>query len=352
MYPYWILFVTWAVGALQANRPARRNAQLIFFVAASALTTVMIGLRLDVGGDWGAYQRMYESIFFLDLRPALAITDPGYGMLNWLAAQFGFGIWFVNLVCAILFVGGFARLCWKQPNPALAVLVAVPYLIIVVAMGYTRQAAALGLICLAIADASERHLIRLVLLIMLATLFHKTAILVLPLALVPVFRRNWLLGAIGAAMFAILFIVFLRDTSDRMITNYAQGDYDSQGAAVRVSMNVIAAIVYILIQKNISMSTFQKSFWMTCSILSFISVAALATLSASSGVDRLSLYLIPIQAIAYSNLPYNIKKSKASDAAILIGLIVYAFLVQYVWLNYAANAGYWNPYAIGFASSA
>lgn len=38
-------------------------------------------------------------------------------------------------------------------NPLLAILVAVPNLIIVVAMGYTRQAAAIGLICFAVADA-------------------------------------------------------------------------------------------------------------------------------------------------------------------------------------------------------
>lgn len=350
MYPYWILFVAWAAGAVQADRRGQRDAQFIFFVAVAILTSLMIGLRLNVGGDWYAYERIYQEIYFLDFRSALATTDPGYAALNWLGARSGLGIVLVNLVCAALFMGGFARLAWKQPNPPLAVLVAVPYLIIVVAMGYTRQAAAIGLICLAVADASERRLIRLVALIVLAAMFHKTAILMLPIVLVPVFRRNWILGIIGIGLFAVLFAFFLQDTSDRMINNYAQGDYDSQGAAVRVSMNVVAAIVFVLIRKNLEMSPFQKNFWMTCSILSLVSVGALLTISASSGVDRLSLYLIPIQAVAYGNLPYKSKRAKrtnSSDTVMLLGLIAYAFLVQYIWMNFANNAGYWVPYSMG-----
>ena len=105
----------------------------------------------------------------------------------------------------------------------------------------------------------------------LAALFHKTAILILPVILVPIFRRNAILGVIGGLTFVVVFAVLLRDSSDRLITNYAQGDYDSQGAAIRVSMNVVAAIVFILIRKKIVMNDFQKSFWLMCALLSFAS---------------------------------------------------------------------------------
>lgn len=182
----------------------------------------------------------------------------------------------------------------------------------------------------------------------LAALFHKTAILILPVILVPIFRRNAILGVIGGLTFVVVFAVLLRDSSDRLITNYAQGDYDSQGAAIRLSMNVVAAIVFILIRKKIVMNDFQKSFWLMCALLSFASVVALFTVSASSGVDRLSLYLLPIQAVAYSNLPYCLRRNRASDVTTLIGLVGYAFLVQFIWLNYAFNAGYWIPYSLSF----
>lgn len=346
MLPYWILFALWSAGAVQAERRRTTDTRLLFFVGAVVLTTLMIGLRFQVGGDWGSYERMYQAIYFLPWSPALAMTDPGYAAINWLAAQADLGIFSVNTICAILFMGGFSRLAWKQPNPALAVLIAVPYLIIVVAMGYTRQAAAIGIICLGIADASERHLIRLTILIAIAALFHKTAILVLPIALVPIFRRNVLFGGFGILLFVVLFALLLRDTSDKLLTNYVQGDYDSQGAAIRVAMNVVAACLFLFFSRRIDIHPFQKSFWITCSLLAILSVAALVLSSASSGVDRISLYLIPLQTITYSRLPYLSLKEKRATPSLIIIVILYSFLVEFVWLNYAQNSNYWIPYSL------
>ncbi|KQN07402.1 hypothetical protein ASE79_18810 [Sphingomonas sp. Leaf28] len=344
MLPYWLLFMLWSAGAVQTERRGMQNARLLFFVGATILTTLIIGLRFEVGGDWGAYQRMYNDIFFLSLPNALTTTDSGYAALNWLAAQIGLDITFVNLVCAMLFMSGLARLAWRQPNPALAILVAVPYFIIVVAMGYTRQAAAIGIICFAIADTSERHLIRLVILIGIAALFHKTAILILPIALVPVFRRNVLLGGIGILLFIILFMLLLRDNSDKLLTNYVQGDYDSQGAAIRAAMNVVPAVIFFILRKRIDLPPFVKSFWATCAVLSIVSVFALATASASSGIDRLSLYIIPLQLVVYSRLPYILSSNGRAMPSILMAVVAYSFLVQFVWLNYAQNVEYWLPY--------
>lgn len=344
MLPYWFLFTVWAAGALQAERRFARDPRIIFFVVAAIFTTLMIGLRFEVGGDWGAYQGIYEKIFFLDLPAAVRTTDPAYAALNWLSAQLGYGVTFVNLVCAILFTGGIARLAWQQPNPALAMLVGVPYLIIVVAMGYTRQAAAIGILCFAIADATERRLVRLIILFGIATLFHKTAILVLPVALVPIFRRRALFGVIGAAIFITLFFTVAKDSSDVLLTNYVKGDYDSQGALVRVLMNILAAILFLILRKQIIIEPFQKSFWTSNAILAILSILALLGASASSGVDRMSLYIIPLQLVLYSRLPYILSKDGKSSPSILILVIIYSFFVQFVWLNYADNAFYWIPY--------
>lgn len=310
------------------------------------LTALMIGLRFEVGGDWKNYNRIYEGISLMPLQEAIVTGDIAYTVINWLAAKSALGIVLVNSICGFLFMGGFARLAWRQPNPALAVLIGVPYLIIVVAMGYTRQAAAIGIICFAIADAAEHRLIRVTILIAIAALFHKTAILVLPIALIPIFRRNALFGAIGFILFVSLFTLILRDTAGQLMTNYVQGDYDSQGAAVRILMNVVAAVTFLLFRKKILMSSFQKSFWTACSILSMLSMIAFLSFSASSGVDRLSLYLIPLQAVIYSRLPYIFSQNYRAVPSVMIGIIGYSFLVQFVWLNYADNVDYWIPYDI------
>lgn len=344
MAAYWILFSVWAAGAIQFSRQNRHAYSLLFFVIAVVLTTLMIGLRYVVGGDWASYIGIYQQILFQPLIPALQQTDPGYAMLNWIASRNDWGIWFVNLGCAVLFMGGVARLAWDQPNPWLAILVAVPYLIIVVAMGYTRQAAAIGIVCWAITGASADRIPRLILLIGFAALFHKTAILFLPILLAPMATRNPMVAIVGAIAFAVLANVFLGDSSDRLVTNYVNSTYDSQGAGIRVAMNVVAAAILLFFRQRMGFDDFAKSFWTICSILSVVSVVALLGLSASSGVDRLSLFLIPLQIVVFSRIPYALSRSMQPSVSILLGVMIYSFTVQFVWLNYAVNSVGWVPY--------
>jgi hypothetical protein len=341
---YWILFVIWAAGAIQFARQRVIAYDRILYLVAATLTALMIGLRYEVGGDWSNYIVIYENIAFQPLGPALKLSDPGYAFLNWFSAQMNWGLWFVDLICGILFMAGLARLALRQPNPWLAILVAVPYLIIVVAMGYTRQAAAIGIICWAVADARANRVVRIVLLVGFGALFHKTAILFLPLLLVPVITRNFLFGIAGAVVFAVLFNAFLGGASDQLVSTYATGNYDSQGAGIRVAMNVVAAGLMLAFRNRMGFDDFIKSFWTICSVLAIVSVVALVVLSSSSGVDRLSLFLIPLQAVTYSRLPYALSRTGRPLPSVVLGVIVYSVTVQAVWLNFADNAWAWVPY--------
>lgn len=344
MTPYWILFAIWALGATQFARRGDHPVSGLLFGAAVILTALMVGLRLEVGGDWFTYLNIFEQIAFQPLLTGLTLSDPGYSLFNWIGAQLEWGIWFPNTVCALAFTWGIAKLARQQPNPWLAMLIAVPYLIIVVAMGYTRQAAAIGIVCLALANASEKHIVRLVVIIGIASLFHKTAVLILPIVLLPVLRRNPLFGILGGLAFILIFALVLRDSSQDMVANYAQSAYDSQGAAVRIAMNVLAALVILFFRRSMGFSPFQYSYWMANAVIAIASVPALLSLSASSGVDRLALFLIPMQMVAYSRLPYILSRNSSANVAIFLGLVAYSFAVQFVWLNYAVNAQLWLPY--------
>jgi hypothetical protein len=335
---YWLIFAFWSVLAVQAERRHAQDLRRLLFIAAAIVMTALIGFRFQVGADWLNYLDIFNNLSLLTLTDALRATDPGYGLFNWLAMQLGFGVVFVNVLCAILFFYGLAVLAWRQPNPALAVLVATPYLIIVVSMGYTRQAAAIGLLCLAIAQASQRNLIKMVLLIGLAALLHKSAILMLPIILAPIFLRNYVLGALGVAVFVALFFVILRTSAGGLVDQYVTSTYDSQGAAIRITMNVVAAVLFLLLRNRMDLPYFQRVYW-TCN-----SILALLVFSASSGVDRFSVYLIPLQVITYSRLPYALSKDGRAVPSVLFAVLFYSFCVQVVWLNFADNAQAWLPY--------
>lgn len=344
MFPYWVIYAIWVAGSVQYSRREFNRESRLFFVTAVLFTVLFVGLRYKVGGDWGAYEEIYENIYFQPLIPALGFSDPGYAVLNWISARLDTGIWLVNLVCSILFMAGVGRLATRQPAPWLAIVVAIPYLIIVVAMGYTRQAAAIGLICFGLSDASERSLGKTVFYVAVATLFHKTAVLLLPVMIAPIATRKPLYGLIGCVLFVGLFAVFLRGKSDQLVANYVQSDYDSQGAAIRVAMNVLAASIFLILRKDMDFTSYQRSVWTYISLLALVSVPALVTFSASSGVDRLSLFLIPMQLVSLSRLPSTIGKTSSAYAFLIFIIITYSFTIQFIWLNYATNATSWLPY--------
>ena len=147
MLPYlfsWGLFAGVAI-----INPLRRLAGSGLLWVALFLV-VLIGLREQVGGDWGNYLPYLDSIGPLSLLEALQETEPGYALLNWLGARSGGGVYLVNTICGALFTFGLLRFCRAQPRPWLALTLAVPYLITVVAMGYSRQGVAIGFEMLAL----------------------------------------------------------------------------------------------------------------------------------------------------------------------------------------------------------
>ena len=147
MLIYWALFGFFAAGAL-ATRPMRPGVPVRqpFLIVGAILTAVLIGIRYKVGADWPTYDFMFDYAARASLGRVLQLGDPAYEVLNWTVQQFGGAIWMVNLVCGAIFTWGLLRFCRAQPDPWLAVAIAIPYLVIVVAMGYTRQAVALGIL--------------------------------------------------------------------------------------------------------------------------------------------------------------------------------------------------------------
>ena len=184
MLPYWLLFLVPAFAALSERSSDLLRSRFAFsWLLIWSLFTVLIGLRFQVGGDWYSYERMFRYSSYLTFGEALLRDDPGYILLNWLAARAGYDVALVNVVCAAVFAWGLMAFAREQPRPWLAIAVAVPYLVTVVAMGYSRQSVAIGFAMLALAGLGANSTVRFAVWIIMAALFHKTAILLIPMAI-------------------------------------------------------------------------------------------------------------------------------------------------------------------------
>lgn len=344
MYPYWVLFALFAVPALteRFRQPGDQRSGWLL-LALGICTALMIGLRYQVGADFFQYQMIFENSARLDLARALDRGDPGYQAINWLVGQMGGGVWQVNLVCGAIFTWGLIRFCRQEPSPLLAALVAIPYLVVVVAMGYTRQAVAIGIVMAGLASLfSNRSVLKFAIYIAAAALFHRTAVMVLPLAIFAG-QRNHFLNALAVLAIAYgLYDALLADSVDVLVENYIDARYSSQGAAIRVAMNVIPAMLILLAGRRLGFDDYQLRLWRMISLISLAMVPALMLVPSSTAIDRIALYLLPIQIVAFGR-SVLLFRSSVIGRLLVIG---YCFAVLFVWLNFAAHAHAWVPYRL------
>ena len=346
MLVYWLMFLfpAWlAVTRLQPmhNRSARWPGlwHVIFW-----LLVVTIGLRDEVGADWGTYLSHIKMASNAPLQEVMSQGDPAYSLLNWLASKTGLGIYFTNTVCAALFTWGLLVFCRAQPRPWLAMVVAMPYLVTVVAMGYTRQGTAIGLAMLGLAALTERRVLRFVVFVVLAATFHKSAVILMPLAILAS-TKNKIWTALWVGMFSLLFYVLLLQNSiEALKSNYLEAEYQSQGAAIRVAMNAIPAILFLGFRGRFVMPQAERTFWSWLSLAALGFVVVLLESPSSTAVDRLALYWVPLQLFVLSRLPNAIGKPSGSNITLVVGVVIYSALVLLVWLFFAEHAIYWLPY--------
>lgn len=322
---------------------ARWNAPAL---VAVLFITLVVGYRNQVGGDWLSYLRNYDDNKYSSLKDVLELSDPGYSFFNWLSAQMGLDIYGVNLFCGAIFAIGLVHFCLSLPRPWLALLAAVPYMLIVVAMGYSRQAVALGCTMMGLVALRNQSNLRFIVWVLLGATFHKTAIMMLPIVALANSRSRILRVVLAGVTTFVGYLVLLQDSFDSMYLNYVGGDVQSEGALIRLSMNAVASLMLLRWQKLFQFGKEEKSLWQW---MAWISVGAFAALlifsSASTALDRMALYLLPVQLVVSSQLPSVFRARGGTNSKLTVFFIIgYFALVQFVWLVYANYSTYWLPY--------
>lgn len=337
MLPYLGLYSVTVLLAIE--RPALRGPLLWLVLGVLGL---MVGLRFEVGGDWGNYVNHFDHVATLTFAEVIRVSDPGYYLVNWVAGRLGAGIWLVNLVSAGLFAAGLIRFCQRLPEPFLALSVATPYMVIVLAMGYTRQSAAFGVLLWALVYLMDRQRLHFVLAIALAATFHKSAVLLLPLAaLAATEKRAWTAAWVGVTS-VVFYLLFLAEQAESLWANYVESDYAfaSEGGAIRVLMNAVPAAVLLLFQRRFAIPPASKRLWIWMAVFS---IAALPLVfQAPTAVDRVALYLMPMQLVVWSHVPGLFIAQQR--AYVRLALLAGYAAVLLVWLVFATHAFAWLPY--------
>ena len=350
MWPYWVLFLIpayWAIARLKPisnfDQKARVRSWTFLWKSMFVFLVLMIGLRHEVGGDWIQYLEMLDS-YTENSRDEFLFQDPAFVLFNRLAVKSGLGIYFLNLLSALFFCWGLIVFCRAQQRPWLALTVAVPYLITVVAMGYTRQGVAIGIAMVAMTALGQGGIFRFVIWIALASTFHKSAIILLPMAvLANSKRRIFTLLWVGVASI-ILFMLMVQEALSFLMGGYIQDAMQSSGAGIRVAMNAVPAALFLLFRKRFELSAEQRSFWSWMAWSALLLIVLLAVSPSSTAVDRIALYWIPLQLFVLSRLPNALGKRDGKNLLWVLAVVTYSATVHFIWLFYADTAFAWLPY--------
>ena len=343
MLPY---LVSWSIFAYAGLGSPRRIATTTVLALAIFLT-LLIGLREEVGGDWFNYFPYLERSIGIPFAEVFQEDEPGYGLLNWIAANWGGSVYLVNTLCGLIFSIGLLQFCRAQPRPWLALTLAFPYLITVVAMGYSRQGVAIGLEMIALLALQRDRLLLFLGWIALAATFHRTVLvlLILPASTLSGNLRFSqlirLLLLIGAAYG--LYTAVIAPDIDYYVQGYIEAQYQSQGALIRVVLCLLPALVFLSNRRRFRLLADTQRIWTLVSLLAVAAAIGLFTVASSTAVDRLALYLIPLQIFVGSRIP-DTRIFGIAPASWNQLLIVFSFAVLIVWLLFAGHSEYWLPY--------
>lgn len=357
MVTYWLMFLFPAFFALVA-RPVttcnsvgairgRLDGVWIMFGAALA---ILIGFRFEVGGDWDDYLSHVNDMASRGYAYALSKPEFAHWMVNKFMSDVGLGITGVNVLYALIFTSGLIVFASVQQRPWLIIACAIPYLVIVVAMGYSQQSVAIGFLFFGFNALGRGRFIRFSFWVLIGATFHNTVGLLIPLAGFFVGRNYFLTFCMLGLVSYIGYEYLLREKLEELITVYIQKRHmSSPGALVRLAMNALAGCVFLYYRRVFSITNNERRLWSIVSLASIAMLMALFATGLSTALDRMALYFIPLQLMTAAHLPDVFGRSGRKNTVGVFVILTFFLVVQFIWLNFANNAKYWLPYKIGIA---
>lgn len=338
-----LLVVTALIINVEGSRQSNVKCTRLILDIFSITFVIIIGFRHEVGGDWNSY---LEQLSWMDGAPLSAIltSNPGYALLNWLGSNLWGGIYTVNLISSTLLIYGLRTFCLQQPLPLVSFLVAIPYLLLIVGSGYTRQSIAIGMFLMAISALYKNQILKYVAWILVASLFHKTAMLLLFFGIFSMVK-NWFSVSLSILIFNLIFFEEILFYINQYSENYLVNSVKSAGVVYRLCITLFAAFIFILNYHRLLLSKHVKQFWLTM-IAGFIllSVLLLFFPENTTAIDRIGLYWLPLQIMIFAQLPYIYKFKIVNYSVMLLGVSLYSVMLLVIWFYFSEHAYQWIPY--------
>lgn len=257
--------------------------------------------------------------------------DPFYYFIGNVFSKIGFSYrgWFV-LISAV-FMTGFCYLMYKySKNYFMSMLFLISLSYYYFSMSGLRQALALGICCFAFAMAEESKLIPFIFLVLLASLFHSSALIFLPIYLIKGFKigyKQWI-----PVMTALIIAYVSPQTINKLVfllawnENIANYGYITTGLSIFgfvIQIAIIVFSIYFIGKDRLGLSV-NKSLLNAM----FVGAAIQAFAINIDGMFRMSMYYSIYGAFSVTEAIDSQKKSNRRILYLFITFILVIYMLR------------------------
>ncbi len=333
MFPYIFIIIILLFGAAAEVFGKVKNVK-IYFITCTILIALFAGLRYKTGADWS----VYESAFYK--MPELGNIEKwevGYYWIN-LLFYYVFGNYYVLQFAASAFLlYSVARFFWKHTDYSFfsMLLFFMMFVINGILMAQVRQSIAVGIILFAYEYVLGKSFGKFICVLLLASLFHISAIFALPMWFMTRRIPNFVLISL-ILFFQIFYFMpeitvyvvkfFLPYMPERLekIGNIYVDSYFSNKVEYNTGIyniaNVLLSIIVIYLVKNNSK---EKSFFLNTLTTTMI----IGALSSSMFIlDRFKPYYLVYAIVTYSLIfELDIRRIAHKSSSLIMMLLIFCF---------------------------
>lgn len=313
---------------------------------------IFLGSRYYIGGDYFGYMNLFNKMENVNFNYPFYHTEFLYYSILLIINKLGLSYYFSNFVFMFIFLFFFQLYAKRFKNPFYILLIAIPILFIPISVNFIRQATAISIFLYASNFLFKKEFSKYFFYIVVASLFHKFAILYLFFFLV--YEKNFKKVVKYCAIISFILLIisffafFFKDNIfnvwlDKIIWHfkiYTDAEYPilPKGTIFRVGMISISLILLFYFR------SFYKKFpefklWITAGLISILisPVAFIFPLM----INRILIFFIPIVFFVFGNIIHNEKAHKIFS----INLIsLFFFIYFFVWLKFSPFKDFFTPY--------
>jgi hypothetical protein len=313
----------------------------IYVVFSLIFLTLFAGTRMDVGCDFQAYYLRFQSLPPAEtFQEVLQRDEPGYWLMAYFVKSMDLDYVWLNFFGAAFFFACVGVFALRSPNAALFIALMFPILVVQLSMSGYRQMMAVGFLMLALVSFMDKKRWLVMAFLLTGSIFHQSLVLFLPLVLAVGHQFSVWRVLVAFALLAPVALLLSAERIDVYSNRYVEqiyGEMESSGAVFRLGLLVLTAIVFEFYKSRMS-QLFPKQYSMM-RLFSLMSFAVIPLVAISTVVvHRLGYYILPVQLLTLSLLPYAIFPSlKSANFGQIFPLGVYAAYIL-VWFSFANHA--------------